>query len=112
MSWHYRSPSAFPALFETTLMNAIARPDEQVVFMSYHDKKNAEAAAEKFRWFLWCIRSQPVKSGGLFELQKNFELRSQIKEDEVGFVLWIRARVDKMSEFERLNPELAQELRL
>lgn len=111
MSWHWKSPSTFPALFSNTIAQAIAQPEEQVILDSYQTKSSAKAHAEKFRWYLWCIRSRPDHSGGMAKQINGYDLRTQIKTDEVGFVLWLRARADKLSEFERLNPDLAAELR-
>lgn len=110
MSWHWKSPTTFPAKFTRSLENAIADPDTPIPFESFGDQANARAAAERYRYFLWCIRSRPDFSGGLSLLVSGYDIRSQIKEDEVGWVLFIRARRTKLGEIERLNPGLLQSL--
>jgi hypothetical protein len=110
MSWHYRSPLAFPALFISTLREAAARPDEPIVLASSSRRGDIEALAERFRWFRWCIRQDITIIPGLNYILDNYDVRSSIEQDAVGFILFIIAKPTKVSEFIRLNPDLAREI--
>lgn len=110
MGWYWKSPQAFPAMFTAVLKNACAEPDEAKYLGSFGSRADAKAVAERFRWFKWCVTSRPDRTPDLAGLLSNFEVRSQIKEDEVGFILTIRARHFKLDEFFALNPELARSI--
>lgn len=109
MSWHYRAPNAFPAIYITTLRQAAANPSAPIVFHSSASRADVEIIAERFRWFKWCVK-QDESSTELLKILNTYDIRSLIKEDEVGYILWITAKPTKLSEFVRLNPILANEM--
>jgi hypothetical protein len=109
MSWHYRAPAKFPALFHNVTREA-ALTGEPVVFASSPSRADLEHIAEQFRWFKWCAAHDDGADKSLSNLVETYDFRSSIKEDEVGFILWLSARPTKVSEFIRLNPDLAREV--
>jgi hypothetical protein len=110
MSWHYRSPHRFPALFLSLLRSAAAYPETPLVFHASPSRTNLETIAEQFRWFKWCIAKDPSVASDLYRLIETYDYRTKIEEDEIGYILRLYARPTKVSEFERLNPDLAAEV--
>ncbi len=108
MGWHYRAPSKFPAIFLATLREAALRSPVPVPLGDYVTDKEAQVVAEKFRWFRWCIRKEEGADRELTNILLNFEVRTSVDEDEVGFILSVIAKPTKVSEFIRLNPSLAE----
>jgi hypothetical protein len=109
MGWHYKSPLAFPALFLTSLREVSACPDEPLVIAS-GSKAQVAQIAERFRWFKWCIRQEKGTTFDLSAIIDAYDIRTVIREDEVGHTLFLIAKAKKLSEFERLNPDLAGEI--
>lgn len=110
MSWHYRSPQSFPALFTMSLQKAAQYPDNFVMISAAPTRAEIDKQAEQFRWFKWCIRQNVTASRSLANILDDHDVRARIKEDDLGFILFIIARPTKLSEFIRLNPQLAEEV--
>jgi hypothetical protein len=110
MGWYYKPPQSFPATFVLSLRNAAAAPDTSIILASTSDIVEAKSIAEKFRYFRWCIRSEPTASSDLSEILDTFDVRTIIKHDAVGYILYLTARPTKLSEFIRLNPDLAAQI--
>ena len=110
MGWWYKDPAKFPALFITVLRRAVAEPGSQILIFSSSTRSDVEAIAERFRWFRWCIRKVPSAHTELTRMLDKYQIRTKLIEDEVGFILSVIAKPTKVSEFERLNPDLAMML--
>jgi hypothetical protein len=110
MSWHYRAPQLFPALFVNTLRTAASCPDQSVMLGADNDRHNINLLAEKFRWFKWCVRKRPEAMPDLFKILSTYDVRSKVFTDKAGSILFVIARPTKVSEFMRLNPELAAQI--
>lgn len=108
MGWHYKPPQVFPATFLDALRQAVLQPGEKVLLASFPNRRATQAVAEHFRYFRWCIRKVPDAHHEMFTLLESHEVRTQMENDPIaGFHLWLTAKPTKLSEFERLNPELS-----
>lgn len=110
MSWHYRSPLSFPALFTSALLKANEWPGDWVIIDARGSSKEIQKLAAEFRWFKWCITHEKTGPSELRDILEKYETRLKTREDEIGFILLVVARPTKLSEFERLNPKLASEI--
>lgn len=110
MSWIYRSPLGFPAVYFNSLKTAAACPENSVLVIADKSYKKVQKYAETFRHFKWCIRQRPDVVPDLWKILETYEIRSKIVSDEIGYMLYIVARSTKLSEFQRLNPTLAHEI--
>lgn len=110
MSWHYRSPLSFPALYTSALIKAGEWINDYVIVDARATLREAQRLAADFRWFKWCIRQNAGVRSDLFSILDTYDVRTQVREDEIGFILLVVARPTKLSEFMRLNPELAEEV--
>lgn len=110
MAWKYKPPQNFPAHFLAVLREAALYPNETVALGSDSRYRPVQALAEKFRHFRWCIREKPTAMNDLSLILDTFDIRTAITNDEVGFILSVIAKPTKLSEFVRLNPELASEI--
>ena len=111
MSWYYRRPQMFPAVYLNTLRNAANHPTVPQVLGSGMVKE-IEVLAEKFRWFRWCIRQEPMAYRELTNILETFDIRASTEIFGAGAMLYITARPTKVSEFILLNPELSAEILL
>lgn len=107
MGWHYRPPQQWPANFLITLRQAAGAPDTPIALGAFSNKSSADALAEKFRHFRWCIRKDPNAMVEMTSILEDHHIRSHIQSDEVGHILYITASPSRWAEFIRLNPELA-----
>jgi hypothetical protein len=107
--WHYRSPQTFPAIYASTLREAVLEPDNPIIIWS---GSAAEVAshAERYRWFRWCIRHDPGQMLDLFTILETYDIRTKAQHDFLGSILYVIAKPTKLSEFIRLNPLLADEM--
>lgn len=112
MGWHYKTPQTFPATYLDSLRAATSDPGGRVLLASLRDRRDIEVIAERFRHFRWCVRQIPNAHHEIFLLLETHEIRTMIEEDETikSFHLWLTAKPTKLSEFVRLNPELAGEV--
>lgn len=109
MAWHYRSPMVFPATFLAVTRSAAADPEVPYILSSSENRKDLEKIAETYRWFKWCIKQKNAIQD-IEVILETFDVRTSIKDDDAGFILYLMARRTKLSEFERLNPRLAREI--
>lgn len=110
MGWYYRIPTHFPATFLQTIHEASARSPERVYFGAFETKKKALVLAEQFRWFRWCIREKPEARRDLFLIVCSYDFRTYVEMAGNHYTLWAAANENKVSEFIRLNPDLADEV--
>jgi hypothetical protein len=110
LGWHYKLPQSFPAYFSLALKTAVIHPDHPVVLGSYRSDVEASSVAERFRWYRWCIRKEPSAARELYMLLETYDFRTFMQTDEVGILLSLIAQPTKLSEFMRLNPQLAETL--
>lgn len=110
MGWWYKPPSVFPATYLASLRAAASQPGEALPFYSSEAESDCRVVAERFRYFRWCIRKPPIAAQDLYLITEAYELRTKLTQDEVGWILWLTAKPTKLSEFTRLNPELAFEV--
>lgn len=110
MGWWYKPPQNFPAAFLSNLRQAALQPDEPLPIESFGTEAEAKALAEHYRYFRWAIRTKPEAMIELSNILETFDVRTAIKPDEVGYVLQLTAKPTKLSEFIRLNPDLADQI--
>lgn len=110
MAWHYRNPLVFPTMYVNALRTAAKCPNQSVMITSAVEYNQISIYAEQFRRFKWCIKVKPEAAPDLLKILQNFDCRTKIVNDEMGYILYLTARPTKVSEFERLNPELAKSI--
>ena len=99
----------FPATMLAQLREAAASPDTTIPLASSPDIIDIQILAERWRYFRWCIRAKfAIKD--LTDICNTYDLRTTIRRDEVGYILYLIAKPTKVSEFVRLNPDLAGEI--
>ena len=116
MPWSYKPPQNFPAAYGAAIKAAVANPNEPYMLGGFYTKPEAEALAERIRWFKYCIRNSPGHE--LQTILENYDVRTVTKEDtsflgtvdNMGFILWLVARPKLISDFILLNPKLAVEI--
>ena len=108
MTWVYKSSKNFPAMYVNALRAAARTPNEKLCIGLYKKASEARSVAEKFRHFRWCIRQEPQSE--LERILEAYEIRTQITNEVWNTGLYLTAKPKKLSEFERLNPDLAREL--
>lgn len=110
MSWHYKPPQAWPAIYLRAVREATLDPGSAIILWSSPARSDIDAMAEKFRHFRWCVRKEPLAMKEMTDLLEIYDIRAKIKSDELGHILYIIANPTKLSEFARLNPKLANEM--
>ena len=110
MGWYYRPPANFPAFYPHSLREAALTPSIPTIVAATPTTKEINAIAETYRWFRWCIRSEPMANKELSSILENYEIRTSIETTNLGSILYVTAKPTKVSEFIRLNPELAGEV--
>ncbi len=110
MGWYYKSPQKFPAEFTRVLIQASNSPDEAIILGVFNTREELDEFAERFRWFRWCIRKEPDAARQLTSILDSFEVRASSEVELNSHILRITARPTKVSEFERLNPELTSSI--
>lgn len=106
MGWYYRLPQAFPAMYPQIIRSAVMSLNVPQL-LTYGTPKEVAAIAETLRWFRWCVKQDPgasIEFANIFEI---FDIRASTSWDEASVLLYITAKPTKVSEFIRLNPELA-----
>lgn len=109
MGWHYRLPQAFPAMYPVAIRTALQQLGEPVL-LTYGTKGEVEVVAEKFRWFKWCIREDPGAFMEFATVFDDYDIRTSSQYSAGNLILYVTAKPTKVSEFIRLNPELADEV--
>lgn len=111
MPWSLRSPQSFPAHFGRTLIEATTHEGRAILFGSYRGEAEADAVAEQFRHFRWCLRKQPGISPHLSRLEDNYQFRlakdREYLATERWFILYLTATPDRVGQLVALNPHLA-----
>ncbi len=111
MGWHYRLPSQFPATYLSGLREAKANSPDRIILGQFSRSYEAKALAEQFRWFRWCVRERPDAAKDLSTILEDYDVRTSIESSDIfGYILYVTAKPTKISEFVRLNPQLAESI--
>lgn len=106
MTWRYKNPNQFPAIFTRRLQDAALAPDTWFTLEVVPSSSDAKIVTERWRYFTWCIRQRPAAVPDMARLLEQFDYRSSIKKS--GFRLWdirVRARPTIIKDLLALNPE-------
>ncbi len=111
MSWHYRDPMSFPAIYVRGIIQSAASPGQSHLLYHASSHSDASGKAQQFRWFKWCCAQPPLTLPNVYELLQQFKFRTQIKASPHlpgnPFCLWLTAQPKLIPDFAVLNPELA-----
>lgn len=108
MTWRWKSPKGFPAIFPEGLRKSVAMLGTPIVLNSGLKEHMLETAAE-FRFYRWCLRTRPDHDMALGRMALAYHFRTRIESYPGTFNchLWLTANVNPMEELAVLNPELA-----
>lgn len=110
MGWYYRLPQKFPAMYPQIIRAAVSSLNVPQL-LSYGSPEEVSSIAETLRWFRWCIRYDPAADKEFSTIFENYDIRAstqtEIWNGKWQTLLYITAKPTKVSEFIRLNPELA-----
>lgn len=107
MSWHYRDPLTFPAIFIEATINAAESPNTEIFVYTSNSLSDVEAKASQLRWFRWCVKQRPDNITRIARLLENYSYRSRIVTENGRAMLYILAREDRWASIAALNPSLA-----
>jgi hypothetical protein len=112
MGWSWKSPTRFKVSFTATLRRASAEAPNPILLEACgFSRSHKDNVLEAFRHFKWCIKQDSRETPDLFHIVTSFDIRATVEKDDLaGYLIFIKAVPTKISEFERLNPELAQEI--
>jgi len=110
MSWRYKDPRTFSAIYPRIMREAAAQPHIPTLFTSSLSREDLEDHKTRFRWFRWCIRQKPGMDFELTRLEETFDYRVSLDSDPFGLVLYLTARPTKLGDLFTLNPDLARTL--
>lgn len=106
MGWHYRLPQAFPAMYPQIIRAAVSSLNIPQL-LTYGAPQEVSAVAETLRWFRYCVRYDPTAAPEFTTIFESYDIRASTENDKAGTLLYVTAKPTKVSEFIRLNPELA-----
>lgn len=107
MAWAYRDIASFPARHAEAMREAVASLNTPIVFNAYSSRSAADAVAESFRHFRWCLRKSEGANTVLCSFEDMFDFRTNISYDLGVYTLYLLAQPTKLSELVALNPHLA-----
>lgn len=106
MGWRVKSPSVFPAKFFSIIRITANDPGIRYPLIS-GSYEECFIEAERLRYFKYCVRQ--TQEHEIFLLTQAFDIRSEIINNDMNYDLMVYARPNKLTEFARLNPDLAEE---
>lgn len=110
MGWYYRLPQAFPAMYPQIIRLAVSLLNVPQL-LTYGTPKEVASIAETLRWFRWCVKQDPTAFKEFYNIFESYDIRAstqtEIWHGEFQTLLYITAKPTKVSEFIRLNPEIA-----